>query len=110
MNDADRRQLQAYLSRSEDDLLDELAMYDASTRGAADTWAKVAGPLRQRLCVEWNWCRVRQDSRFENDLDLAVVVLGVLADRVLQLPVPAELPLIAAIVVKRGLDALCGCP
>ena len=59
----------------------------------ADTWAKVAGPLRQRLCVEWNWCKVRQDSRFENDLDLAVVVLGVLADRVLQLPVPAGLPL-----------------
>ena len=108
MTDNERRQLQSYLSCSEADLLAELALYDDASRGPDDTWAKIAGPLRQRLCVEWNWPQVRQDARFENDLDLAVVVVGVLTARVLQLPVPAELPLVAAIVVTRGLDALGG--
>ena len=109
MNDAERRQLQSYLSRSEADLLAELELYDDTSRGAGDTWNKVAGPLRQRLCVEWNWCRVRQDARFDDDLALAAAVVGVLASRTLDLPIPADLALLAAIVVKRGLDALCGC-
>ena len=109
MTDAERRQLQSYLSRSEADLLAELELYDPASKGAGDTWARVAGPLRQRLCVEWDWCRVRQDARFDDDVTLAAAVLGVLAARTLDLPVPADLLLLSAIVVKRGLDALCGC-
>ena len=46
--------------------------------------------MRQRLCVEWDYCQVRQDARWENDLDLAAVVLSVLAVRVLHLPIPAD--------------------
>lgn len=109
MTDADHRRLQAYLSRPEADLLAELALYDETSKGVGDVWAKIAGPLRQRLCVEWDWPQVRQDARFENDLDLAVVVLGMLSSRVLHLPVETDLFLVTAIVVKRGLDALCGC-
>lgn len=52
---------------------------------------------------------MRQDVRFENDLDLDAAVLAVLTAQALHLPVPAELPLVAVIVVKRGLDALCRC-
>ena len=59
--------------------------------------------------MEWDWCRVRQDARFDDDVTLAAAVLGVLAARTLDLPVPADLLLLSAIVVKRGLDALCGC-
>jgi hypothetical protein len=59
--------------------------------------------VRQRLCVEWGWCKVRQDARWEDDLDLAVAVLGVLSARVLHLPIPADLALIATIVVTSNL-------
>jgi hypothetical protein len=87
----------------------ELELYDPVSRGPAEAWNKVARPVRQRLCVEWDYCNVRQDARWENDLDLAVAVLGVLSARVLHLPIPADLALIATIVVKRGLDVFCGC-
>jgi hypothetical protein len=102
--------LQAYLNRPLDDLMAELELYDPASKGPADVWNKVAGPLRQRLCVEWDYCTVRQDARWEDDLDLAVVVSSVLASQVLHLPIPADLALVATIVVKRGLDAFCGCP
>jgi len=110
MTDTDRRALQAYLDRPLDDLMAKLELYDPASRGPADVWNKVAGPVRQRLCVEWAWCKVRQDARWEDDLDLAVAVLGVLSARVLHLPIPADLALLATIVVKRGLDVFCGCP
>ena len=110
MTDTDRRALQAYLNRPLDDLMAELELYDPASRGPAEVWNKVAGPVRQRLCVEWDYCQVRQDARWENDLDLTVAVFGVLSARVLHLPIPADLALIATIVVKRGLDVFCGCP
>jgi hypothetical protein len=109
MTDTDRRALQGYLDRPLDGLMAELELYDPASRGPADVWNKVAGPVRQRLCVEWDWCQVRQDQRWDDDLSLALAVLGMLSARVLRLPIPADLTLIAAIVVKRGLDVFCGC-
>ncbi len=109
MSNTERRQMQAYLSRPEKELMEELSLYAPTVRGPAEVWAKIAGPVRQRLCVEWNYCEVRQDARWADDLDLALVVLGVLSERTLNLPIPADLALVAAIVVKRGLDAFCGC-
>jgi hypothetical protein len=89
--------------------MEELSWYDPASRGPAEVWDRIAGPVRQRLCEEWDYCTVRQDARWENDLDLAMAVATVLATRVLRLPVPADLVLVAAIVVKRGLDRFCGC-
>jgi hypothetical protein len=37
-------------------------------------------------------------------------VVAALSEPVLHLPIEAGLLLIAAIVVKRGFDVLCGCP
>ena len=110
MTDTDRRALQAYLNRPLDDLMAELELYDPASKGPADVWNKVAGPLRQRLCVEWDWCQVRQDQRWEDKLTLALAVAAKLSEPVLHLPIEADLLLIAAIVVKRGLDVFCGCP
>jgi len=110
MSDIDRRALQAYLNRPLDDLMAELELYDPASRGPADAWNKVAGPVRQRLCVEWGWCQVRQDQRWDDDLALALAVVAALSEPVLGLPIKADLLLLAAIVVKRGLDAFCGCP
>ena len=72
-------ELQAYLEQPLPDLMAELSLYDDTTRSPADTWAKIAGPLRQRICDEWDWCEVRQDARFENDYDLAMAVLAILS-------------------------------
>lgn len=109
MTDADRRTLEANLKRPLDDLMEELEAYDPASRSRADTWRKVRDPLYQRLCVEWDWCSVRQDARWDDDVDLGLVVLGVLSARTLHLPFDPDLVLIAAIVVKRGLDAFCDC-
>ncbi len=100
----------AYLERPLPNLLDELTLYDDTVRGASETWQKIATPVRQRLCVEWNWCQVRQDSRFENDYDLLIAVFAKLTVSALEIPLDVDYLLVAAIVVKRGLDNFCGCP
>ncbi len=110
MTEPSRSTLQAYLNRPLDDLMEELELYDPASKGPAEVWNKIAGPLRQRLCVEWGYCTVRENPRWEDDVDLAMVVFTVLASRALHLPIPADLALVATIVVKRGLDAFCGCP
>ena len=110
MTEADRRKLQANLDRPLDDLMAELELYDPASKGPTDVWNKVAGPLRQRLCVEWNYCRVRQDARLDDDLTLAAAVVAELSARALHLPIEADMFLLTAIVVKRGLDQFCNCP
>src|SRR5712691_2784968 len=87
--DADRRALQVYLDCSLDDLMEELSLYDPTARGTADVWQKIAGPLHQRLCVEWDYCQIRKTARFENDIDLAVAVLTTLTTQALALPIAA---------------------
>ena len=109
MSDTERSKLQAYLDRPLDDLMEQLELYDPASKGPAEAWNKVAGPVRQRLCVEWGWCEVRQDQRWDDDLSLALAVVAVLSEPVLHLPIEADLLLMAAIVVKRGLDVFCGC-
>ena len=109
MSDTERSKLQAYLDRPLDNLMEQLELYDPASRGPAEAWNKVAGPVRQRLCVEWGWCEVRQDARWDDDLTLALAVVAVLSEPVLHLPIEADLLLMAAIVVKRGLDVFCGC-
>jgi hypothetical protein len=110
VTEPDRRALQRYLDRPLDDLMEDLALYDSAERSLTDVWSKVAGPLRQRLCVEWDYCKVRENPRLDDDLELAVAVVAVLSEPVLQLPIPADRLLLAAILVKRGLDVFCGCP
>jgi hypothetical protein len=110
VTEPDRRTLQRYLDRPVDDLMAELELYDPASRGAADLWSKLVGPLRQRLCVEWDYCKVRENPRLDDDLDLAVAVVAALSEPLLQLPIPADRLLLAAILVKRGLDVFCGCP
>ena len=110
MTDTDRHALQAYLNLPLDELMAELELYDLASKGPAEVWNKVAGPLRQRLCVEWDWCNKRQDARWDDKLTLTLAVAAKLSEPVLHLPIEADLLLIAAIVVKRGLDVFCGCP
>lgn len=107
--EADRCKLQTALARPLADLESELELYAPTSRGAAEVWQKISGPLRQRICLEWDYCAVRQDARWGDDLDLAIVLLGVLSEKALNLPIQVELTTVTAILVKRGLDKFCEC-
>ncbi|PKO21207.1 MAG: hypothetical protein CVU38_15975 [Chloroflexi bacterium HGW-Chloroflexi-1] len=109
MTESDRRMVQAYLDRPLDDLMAELNLHTAETRGIGEFWQQIVEPLRQRICVEWDWCRVRKQAHFKNDMDLAVAVIGALSAQVLRLPIQVDLALIAAILVKGGLNVFCAC-
>ena len=109
MDDSDRRKLQAYLARPLDDLMSELELYDPTARGPAEVWEKVEGPLRRFICVDMDYCKVRLDPRLDDDLTLAAALVSWLAEGALSLPIPADKVLLAVILVKRGLDAFCGC-
>ncbi|MCA9926189.1 MAG: hypothetical protein KC421_27650, partial [Anaerolineales bacterium] len=104
MTDFNQAKAERYLKRPLPDLLDELALYDDTVRGAGEVWQKIAAPVRQRLCVEWNWCEVRQDARFENDYDLLIAIFAKLTVSALDIPFDVDYLLIAAIALKRGLD------
>ena len=105
----DDAQLQEYLERPLPDLMTELSLYDEAARGPADTWRKISGPVRRRICEEWDWCTLRQDARFENRYDLALAVVTVLSVRTFHIPLDVDAVLIAAILVKLGLDNFCDC-
>ena len=109
MSQTDRQKLQRYLDQPLAELEEQLILYAPVERGSADVWGKIVKPVRQRLCHEWRWCDVRQDARFENDLDLAAAVFVTLSSRALRLPIDVDLFLISVIVVKRGLDRFCAC-
>ena len=110
MNPIDEYNLKRYLNSSEEELYAELQTYAPAQKGIKDVWNSINAPIYSRICLEWNWCKVREDPRLENDYDLAVAVLMVLSTRVLHLPIDVDLTLITAIVVKRGLDIYCKCP
>jgi hypothetical protein len=109
MTTADRRTMQALLDRPLDELLEELDLYAPTRKGLGSTWKDIEAAVRQRLCVEWRWCELRQDARWDDKVTLALAVASALSQPVLQLPFPADLTLIAVIGVKMGLDWLCGC-
>jgi hypothetical protein len=110
MTENQRRELEAYLNRPLSELEAELALYAPAQRGPADVLERVAGPVRQWLCEDWNWCQVRQDARFEDTLQLGMMVLVVLSRHTSEMPFDADEVLITAIVVKRGMDTFCQCP
>ena len=109
MTTADRRTMQALLDRPLDELLEELDLYAPTRKGIGSTWKDIEAAVRQRLCVEWRWCELRQDARWDDKVTLALAVASALSQPVLHLPFPADLTLIAVIGVKMGLDWLCGC-
>jgi hypothetical protein len=106
--------VQPYMNRSLDNLMNELAShYFESVGGYAkgapeDIWRRYVPRLRQRICQEWNWCERRQDARFDEPMTLAALVAEVILPDAVGWSIPAAL--VAVILVKQGLDALCECP
>ncbi len=115
-NSAQTHAVQAYLARSLDELLVELDSYQAeagrvmrggATRGLGSLWNSLQPSLRQKICVEWNWCERRQDYTFQNQEALAIVLAEILSNRFMPQNVPVVL--LASIMVKLGLDKFCDC-
>ena len=109
MTEIDRAQLRSYMDRPLDELEQELTLYDPAARGPKETWGKVSGKVHGWLCDDWGWCRERRESDFEELFDLAIAVAVVLSRHVGDIPLDADECLIAAIVVRRGMDRFCGC-
>lgn len=109
MTTPDRRAMQTLLDRPLDELLEELDLYTPTRKGLGSAWKDIEAAVRQRACVEWRWCDLRQDARWDDKVTLALAVAGALSQPVLHLPFPADVALIAVIAVKMGLDRVCGC-
>ena len=60
---------------------------------------------RRRICMEWDWPGKRQDPRFEDRAQLGVAI----ADLVVGLFKGPPVLSVAALLMKLGLDQLCGC-
>ena len=105
-------ELQRYLERALPELEEELAVYreqaTGARRGPGDALQDLVPALRQRVCAEWKWCDRRQDARFDDPVNIATLLVTLLAPDALRWQVPAAL--VAVILVKRGLDAFCECP
>jgi hypothetical protein len=109
MTNTNRQALQAYLDRPLDDLVAELERADPRSDPHVQVWTKMVSPLYKRLCVEWNFCDLRQKKFWQSNLDMGVEILEVLARPGLNLPFEVDLHLVTAILIKRGLDRFCGC-
>ena len=105
------QEVQRYLNQPLDALMQEFDLYaeEASgvKRGPGSAWEKITPALKQKICVEGNWCERRQDARFDDPLNVALAVTAMIDNDALRVAAPAAL--IAAILVKRGIDRFCEC-
>ncbi len=61
--------------------------------------------LRQKICVEWDYPRKRQESQTSEMLVIALTADGLTA--LLPIPVAATLATVTILVVENRLDVLC---
>ena len=112
----DRAELEKLLDKDVDELLVLLAQSDpenAETMFSSDEardagrhrFDRLSAPLRRRICDEWHYCEKKAQGNLSDNVDLAVAVADVITTVVGGLPVS----LITALVIKRGLNQLCGC-
>jgi hypothetical protein len=99
---------QRYLARDLDDLLSELASYYPTPReGGREVFQRIRKRLHQKICVEWDYCTKRRSPTWQDQIDLVVAVSDTLVGLKLGAPVPVVL--VAAILVKIGLNNFCNC-
>ena len=105
------REIQRYLDQPLDDLMQEFDLYAESASGAmkgpGTAWEKITPALKQKICVEGNWCKRRQDARFDDPMNVALAVAAMIDNESIRIVAPAAL--IAVILFKRGIDRFCGC-
>lgn len=97
--------LRGYLERPLENLLDELAGQVAGGVRGGNPLADHLDALRSVICRDWNWPARRSDPRWQDRLALTEALAEALADSPLKLPY--DLNIVAAVLVKYGLDRLC---
>jgi hypothetical protein len=104
-------EIQHYLNQPLNDLMQEFDLYAQSAagtmRGPGTAWEKITPALRQKICVEGNWCEQRQDARFDDPTNIILALATMIDNETIRLLAPATL--IAVILFKRGIDQFCGC-
>ena len=104
-------EIQRYLDQPLDDLMQEFDLYAESAAGAmkgpGTVWEKITPTLKQKICVEGNWCERRQDARFDDPMNVILAVAAMIDNETIRIVAPVTL--IAVILFKRGIDRFCGC-
>lgn len=98
--------IQELVDSSKDDLMMQLFSYIGGFK-SGNPLAPYLGTLAQIVCVEWNWPAKRSDPRYADAVVLAGELVEPLSESKVPFPFPVEL--LAAALVKLGLDNLCGC-
>ncbi len=94
-------ELQSYVDHDYLDLMAELPKYAVAVR--SEPLGAYRPALRAALCAAWPQWKI--DPALQTDLQLATAVAQALAEASIKMPFPV--PLVAAILVKEGLDGLC---
>ncbi|MFF5367892.1 hypothetical protein [Streptomyces sp. NPDC013187] len=112
----ERAELTRLLDKDVDELLVLLALSDpdhAETMFSAEEarnegrrrFQQLTPLLHQRICTEWRYCEKKANGAFNDNIEVAVAVADLITTVVGGLPVSV----VTALIVKRGLNRLCGC-
>ena len=117
ISESQRLEIQQYLSQDIDILYSTLDLIssaeqkgryhmpgDEKLRGIA-IFKELVPLLRQKVCVEWNYCAKRNDPDLQDTVNLVAAIADVVATFCIGFP-PT---LIATILIKKGLTSFCGC-
>jgi hypothetical protein len=110
--------LEVKLSRSQETLLEEIGASLCETEGfdlrglsvdvlrsRAERWLELQqASFVQKICKEWNFSEKMKDPRYQDNVFLA----GAIADLIAGLLTKVAPFTVAAFLVKRGLEKLCG--
>ena len=116
LTEVERKKIQRYLALDEDGLYSlippHLSEYDRTLFtpmgliGAGKAFfEKVHGDLKKAVCEEFDWPSKRNNTTFNDTVILVAAIGDVIAGCIGAVP-PF---IIAGLLVKRGLDTLCGC-
>lgn len=93
------------LAQSAPEYADILFAPDEAKRAGEHLIDRFTPQLRQRLCVEWDYCARRHDP----DLADTVALVAAVADLLVTLAHGLPVTTVAVILVKKGLNLLCAC-
>jgi len=102
----DEEQLYVTLARNDPANADVMFSPDEARETGRRTFERLQEPMRQRLCVEWDYCARRQSSDFGDAISLTAAVADMLVTVLGGIPAGT----VATLVVKKGLSQLCDCP
>jgi hypothetical protein len=86
------------------ELRSKLSGHDKAYR-SGDPLAPYRAELRELICDAWNWNAHRDDELSKDELAMAGILALLISES--QIPFPFPIAMIAALLVREGLDNLC---